>query len=75
MTPQEKAKELTEKMFNVDLNCSNESMCMLYPHALLCALLAVDEIMEVCYYTREVENNDLFSYDYWQEVKQEIQKL
>jgi len=29
MEPKDKAKELVEKMFNVDLDCENEAMCML----------------------------------------------
>lgn len=46
MTPKEKAKELVERMFNVDLQCDNEAMCMLYPHAIKCALIAVEEILK-----------------------------
>lgn len=69
MTPQEKAKELVHKMFNVDLQCDNEAMCMLYPHAIKCALIAVDEIQEAVRYL------DDDSEDYWFEVKHEIEKL
>jgi len=59
-------------MFNVDLNCSNESMCMLYPHALLCALIAVDEIIK--------SHNNLYGVNnkkvkFYEEVKTEINKL
>ena len=68
MTPKEKAIELVDKYTNECFGIGNYT-------AKKCALIAVNEIMEVCYYTREVENNDLFSYDYWIEVKQEIQKL
>jgi hypothetical protein len=46
MTPKDKAKELVQQMFNVDLNCDNESMCMLYPHAKQCALIAIEFAME-----------------------------
>jgi len=67
MTPQEKAKELVERMFNVDLQCDNEAMCMLYPHAIKCALIAVDEVLE--------SNRYHSDYDWWKEVKQEIEKL
>lgn len=74
MTAKDKAKELIEKMFNVDLDCKSEAMCMLYPHAVRCALIAVDEIIE------EVREycDDNFHQDrlvYWQEVKSEIEKL
>jgi len=67
MTPKEKAKELVEKMFNVDLDCENESMCMLYLHAVRCALIAVDEILWMA--------SHYVTINYWQEVKQEIELL
>lgn len=69
MTPQEKAKELVYKMFNVDLDCDNESMCMLYPHAIKCALIAVDETLKVAFYSKDE------IYNFYIEVKQEIEKL
>lgn len=74
MTPQEKAKELVHKMFNVDLQCDNEAMCMLYPHAIKCALIAVEEILDVDYYdmSEELFDNHI---EYWEQVKHEIQKL
>ena len=68
MTPEEKAIELINKMNNVDLNCENESMCMLYPHALECALIAVDEIKTILY-----DQDLMIRYDYWFEVKKEIE--
>jgi len=69
MTPKEKCKELLHKMNNVDLNCKNESMCMLYTHAVECAIISVDEII-----------NSIKKYDilelaytlYWQEVKEQL---
>ena len=70
MTPKEKAKELVEKMFNVDLGCENEAMCMLYPHAVRCALIAVDEIVLSHTYGLSIELKS-----YWEEVKQEINKI
>ena len=68
MTPKEKAKELVQQMFNVDLDCDNEPMCMLYPHAKLCALIAVDTILDMLI-------GSLATIEYWQEVKHEIEKL
>jgi hypothetical protein len=68
MTPEEKAIELINKMNNVDLNCENESMCMLYPHALECALISVDEIKTILY-----DQDLMIRYDYWFEVKKEIE--
>jgi hypothetical protein len=67
MTPEEKAKELVHKMFNVDLQCDNEAMCMLYPHAIKCALISVDEVLKTLYFQKE--------YKYWKEVKHELEKL
>jgi hypothetical protein len=66
MKAKEKAIELVERMFNVDLDCENESMCMLYPHAVKCAIIAVDEILK----TQRPDSNN-----YWKEVKQELEKL
>ena len=63
MEAKEKAKELVEKMFNVDLQCDNEAMCMLYPHAIKCALIAVDELIKKT------------GSKYWYDVKREIKLL
>lgn len=73
MSPKEKAIELIEK-FRLNVTDYGGSGMNIFK-AKQCALIAVNEIMEVCYYTKEVENNDLFSYDYWIEVKTEIKKL
>ena len=63
MTPKEKAKELYEKMRREE-----------YPwSAKWCALIAVNEILEMDLPILE-EDADTF-YDYWEEVKQEIEKL
>lgn len=76
MTPKEKANELVDKFYTIDEDSEMfDGFTMPIFYAQRCALIAVDEIMEVCYYTREVEFNDFFSYDYWQEVKQEIEAL
>jgi hypothetical protein len=59
MTPKEKAKELVDKML-LDHD-------MPYYLAMQCALIAVDEIIS--------DNASIYSQKYWQEVKQEIEKL
>ena len=69
MTPKEKAEELVQKyatysvMWAGDINTTHQNCKQ-------CALIAVDEILD---------NNEWFNDDtcnkYWQEVKQEIQKL
>ena len=67
MTPKEKAIELIEKMFSnmpkyLQGKIGSET-------AKQCALICVDEILETesNYYPNEI--------NYWQEVKQEINKL
>jgi hypothetical protein len=65
MTPKEKALKLTEKMAIhhwTDV-CDYES-------AKQCALIAVDEILKA-----DIENKLGVDVEYWQEVKQEIEKL
>jgi hypothetical protein len=61
MTPKEKALELVEDMFNCPETGYNE-------HKIECALVAVDEII------KELERCFIHN-EYWQEVKQEIEKL
>lgn len=78
MTPKEKAKELVDKMsyndFDEDHNCSNYV-------AKNCALIAVDEVLNVIPYSiMDTHKGEVYFYeneerDYWQEVKQEIEKL
>jgi hypothetical protein len=70
MTAKEKAKELYDKMYLVpELNGS----CILTKHtAKQCALIAVDEIIN----SRPAITDSQIEYkNYWQEVKQEIEKL
>lgn len=64
MIPQEKAKELFMRNFEITVDdyCAKQ-----------CALIAVDEILEMDLPILE-EDADKF-YDYWKEVKQEIEKL
>jgi hypothetical protein len=72
MTAKENAEYLINRMNNVDLNCKNESMCMLYPHAIECALIAVDEIINSNPHSNPF-NTELYStMGYWIEVKNEI---
>ena len=63
MTPQKKAKELVDKFSNIALLDSYE--------AKLCALMSIDEII------LEMDNVMLPNpfKQYWNEVKQEIEKL
>ena len=75
MTPQKKAKELVDKFSAVPLLDSYE--------AKQCALIAVDEIIKVCPYIRhkdwetleQLNAANIYFVEYWNEVKQEIEKL
>jgi hypothetical protein len=69
MTPKEKANELVDRMYNVDFHDDAREIAMRYPHAIKCALVAVDEILN------EYWSHDTKRRDWWKEVKQEIEKL
>jgi hypothetical protein len=69
MTPKEKANELVDKMYNVDFHDDAREIAMRYPHAIKCALVAVDEILN------EYWSHDTKRRDWWKEVKHEIEKL
>jgi hypothetical protein len=73
MTPQEKAKELVEKMYFSRRYKDNENYIPkeAWIHAKQCALIAVDEIIFVA----SKYNDTQAEVSYWQEVKQEIEKL
>ena len=68
MSPKEKAKELVDKMRD-EIPCH----CDDWEQAKQCALIAVDEIIEVISTVYEHDWNIL--YPYWTEVKQEIEKI
>jgi hypothetical protein len=69
MTPKEKAKELFKQYYNyLKANLMNDREA--WEDAKVCALIAIDEIINL--YT----NDDVvLDWKYWQEVKQEIEKL
>ena len=74
MSPKEKATELVKK-FTYNTRCFSETKGWedtLYD-AKQCALIAVDEILEMDLPILE-EDADKF-YDYWKQVKHEIEKL
>jgi hypothetical protein len=74
MTPKEKAEELVDKMYNTEhcgithfpskkyCDCSEINIYQ----AKQCALITVDEISKHCYEVMK---------PFWQQVKQEIEKL
>ncbi len=67
MTPKEKAKDLVNKL-TLSSNAQDGSwMCK--DLSKQCALIAVDEIRNLCW------NGNEIGIKYWKEVKQEIQAL
>ena len=66
MTEKEKALELINKYYNL-FNTDTNDIKVFFKDCKRCALIAVDEILN--------SNNIIFNEDYWQEVKQEIEKL
>ena len=68
MTPQEKAKELLAKM-----TTNADSLIYKNLYAKECALIAVDEIIQAIRYTDA--KSDFGYVGYWNQVKQEIEKL
>lgn len=80
MTPKEKAKELVDKYLpfgaSYDYDVIADKTIMTYDlgASKQCALIAVDEILDM------INKNDVDVWDigilrYWQEVRQEIEKL
>jgi hypothetical protein len=74
MTAKEKANELVGKMYNVDFHDDAREIGMRYPHAKQCALIAVDEIISTVNICIPYLNEETYV-KYWQEVKNEIEKL
>jgi hypothetical protein len=66
MEAKEKARELVDKMLAV-YDIDNI--------AIDCAIIAVDEIIEVLVELSEGKFTFIHNVDYWQQVKQEIEKL
>ena len=77
MTPTEKAKELVDKYNNIITEDSTEIFLFFkFWDAHTLAFMMIDEIIES--YTNETKNGYVISdkiIPYWQEVKQEIEKL
>jgi uncharacterized protein YdaT len=67
MTPKEKAIELYNKMYETGFK--PKSALIRTEQAKECALIAVDEIL------LNFGIEDGWTYEYWQEVKKEIEKL
>jgi hypothetical protein len=73
-TPKEKAEALVDSFMNIkSMKLSDYSM-IYHPTAKQCALIAVNEILDVDCFDMSEEHFDNHI-EYWQEVKQEIKKL
>jgi len=68
MTPKEKAKDLMDKYLDLDFHLYLEN-------AKQCALIAVDLHLEELSKMKLIFSDREIHYKYWQEVKQEIEKL
>jgi hypothetical protein len=66
MTPKEKAIELVERYDDALTYLESKAK------AKQCALIAVDELIDQCWSYREIDLG--LALEYWQEVKQEIEK-
>ena len=80
MTPKEKAIELVDRFYDY-VNCwgndGNADYSLAKENARQCALIAVDEIMPIVkgYEDALSASQTSDELEYWQEVKQEIEKL
>jgi len=70
MTPKEKAIELVNKMRD-EIPCH----CDDWEQAKQCALIAVDEVINCCEEYDKLPETWVTQINYWQEVRQEIEKL
>jgi hypothetical protein len=73
MTPKEKARELVDKFYNATDDHWNQ-----WYVAKQCALIAVDEVQQLIKNLSSCKNRFIYIVDemnYWEEVKQEIEKL
>ena len=69
MTPKEKAKELVYKYLQIDFKELASQIDI--SNAKECSLISVNELIEETYFTDGYYDRQ----EYWQEVKQEIEKL
>ncbi len=74
MTPKEKAKELFDK-FRVKVHDRDGTSAMNGFEAKQCALIAVDEILDLKHIVTLRRNMHEMELEYWDEVKQEIENL
>jgi len=71
MTPKEKANELVVRF--MQYVPAEETFEL--PYSKQCALIAVDEVLNISYFTNEPTEEDELYKNYWLQVKDEIEKL
>lgn len=72
MTPKEKAIELVDRfMLRIILNVQSNINFSVMESAKECAILSVDEIISAC----EYNNVEFYNTQWWNKVKEEINKL
>ena len=72
MTPKEKSEELVRKYYTFGLN--NPAQSFSWYECKQCALIAVDDILEILY-SLKLGNALSEELDYWEQVKHEINNL
>lgn len=70
MTPREKAQELIDKFASIKPIKMSDYSSIMYPTAKLCAIVAVDEILNTIEYSSQAD--ELSKTSYWNQVKEEI---
>lgn len=76
MTPKEKAQELLKKMLSKNPNIQDGISRIDTIQAKLCALISVDEILfEIIKYADNSHQYVIENTEFWQRVKEELQKL
>ena len=77
MKPREKAENLVEMFMNIEPNKLSDYSRIYHPTAKQFALIVVNEVLES--HKRDYELNESKTYwhpyDYWQNVKDELEKL
>ena len=76
MIPKQKAEQLVEK-FYLEVNDPTNNIILYKERAKRCALICINEILltEPCRIVRDNWNEQLLDKEYWQKVKQEIEKI
>jgi len=81
MTPKEHAEKLVDKFYSLQWQIHKSTRqykitSMSKSAAKQCAIIAVDEILKLSYFEEsQMTEEDSMYKNYWEEVKQEIEKL